>query len=196
MTKNPSACLVILAGGQSTRMGTDKAAINFDGQRLIDIIIGRFSSKAERIFLSARKDYETGFEVILDDPDTPDGPVGAIFSVAAMLRKVRPELIGFVTIPVDAPFAPPDLIERLTASGTCTVAQDLQRIHPTFAYWRCDIVNSVRDKHDHGERSPSLHWLARQCAAELETWTDEKLFLNINRPDDLLVAERHKKAGA
>ncbi|MEH6828787.1 molybdenum cofactor guanylyltransferase [Parasphingorhabdus sp.] len=194
MIQTPPSSLVILAGGQSTRMGTDKAVILFEGQRLIDILIGRFADKAGRILLSARQDYGTGLAIISDDPDAPAGPVGAIFSVAARLRDLGIE--GFVTVPVDAPFAPLDLIERLSASGACAVAEDGQRIHPTFAYWRCAIVNAVRGTHEAGERAPSLQWLARQCGAESVAWTDPKLFININRPDDLLAAAAMKKAGA
>jgi molybdopterin-guanine dinucleotide biosynthesis protein A len=194
MIKTPPSCLVILAGGQSTRMGTDKAVILFEGQRLIDSLIGRFADQAGRILLSARQDYGTGLAVISDDPDAPAGPVGAIFSVAARLLDLGIE--GFVTVPVDAPFAPLDLIERLSASGACAVAEDGQRIHPTFAYWRCDVVHAVRATHDPGERAPSLQWLARQCGAESVTWANENVFININRPEDLLSAAAMKKAGA
>jgi len=196
MTSRPAPCLVILAGGQSSRMGTDKAVLEFDGERLIDILIRRFATKAERIILSARDDYGSGLEYISDDPGAPGGPVGAIFSVAARLQAMQPEAEGFVTVPVDAPFAPPDLIERLSASGACAVAEDEQRIHPTFAYWRCDVVNAVRGTHDPGERAPSLQWLARQCGAETVRWPDPKPFININRPEDLMAAAAMKKAGA
>lgn len=193
MSANPTACLVILAGGLSTRMGADKAVIRLDGERLIDILIRRMAGKSERIMLSAREDYATGLATIPDDPRAPDGPVGAIFSLADRLQKM--EIDDFVTVPVDAPFAPPDLIERLSVSGDCAVAEDGQRIHPTFAYWRCAVVNAVRGTHDQGERAPSLHWLVRQCGAVTVTWPDERLFMNINRPADLAAAAAIKKAG-
>tara|TARA_R110000824_G_scaffold252106_2_gene440819 strand:- start:16875 stop:17465 length:591 start_codon:yes stop_codon:yes gene_type:complete len=195
MINNPSVCLVILAGGQSTRMGTDKAVIDFDGRRLIDILISRYPTIADPIILSARQAYDTGLPVISDDPEAPDGPVGAIFSVAARLQRHEPQIAGFVTVPVDAPYAPADLIERLCASGSCAVAQDQQRLHPTFAYWRCDIVNRIRDAYEPGERAPSLRWLADKTDAKTVTWSDEGLFLNINWPEDLVAAERRKKAG-
>jgi molybdopterin-guanine dinucleotide biosynthesis protein A len=191
MNKDPALWLVILAGGQSTRMGTDKATVELEGQRLIDILIGRFADKAGRILLSAREDYHTGLEFISDDPDAPGGPVGGIFSVAARLRDIG----GFVTVPVDAPYAPADLIERLAASGGCAVAGHGERIHPTFAYWRCDAVNRVRDSHEPVERAPSLQWLARQCGAATVRWPDPAPFVNINRPEDLRAAAA-KKAGA
>lgn len=196
MIKTPSSCLVILAGGQSTRMGSDKAVISFEGRRLIDILIGRYAGKAERILLSAREDYGTGLAIISDDPDAPDGPVGGIFSVAAGLQDMQPGIDGFVTVPVDAPHAPVDLIERLSASGRCAVAQDHQRLHPTFAYWRCDSVNAVRSTYEPAGRAPSLQWLSRQCNAISVTWPDDQPFININRPEDLIAATDAKKAGA
>ncbi|WP_417613975.1 molybdenum cofactor guanylyltransferase [Parasphingorhabdus sp.] len=196
MTSSAGACLVILAGGESRRMGTDKAVIEFHGERLIDILIRRFSTKAEHIFLSAKQEYGTGLPIIPDDPDAPGGPVGAIFTVSAKLLEMRTDVAGFVTVPVDAPFAPEDLIQRLSADGRCAVAQDPERMHPTFAYWRCDVVNAVRATHDHGDRSPSLQWLVRQCASESVTWTDPARFINVNRPEDLAAAMAIKKAGA
>ncbi len=196
MTTDPFTCLVILAGGQSTRMGTDKAVMKLGGRRMIDILIERFSTKADHLFLSASQDYGTGLPLISDNPDFPGGPVGGIFSLAARLPEVQPGLSGFATVPVDAPHAPADLVERLSASGACAVAQDEQRIHPTFAYWRCDIINRISANHDPGERAPSLQWLARQSAAQAVTWSDETLFMNINRPEDLAAAEHDKTAGA
>ena len=196
MINDPSTCLVILAGGQSRRMGSDKATIRFGEHRLIDILIDRFADKAEQVFLSASQDYDTGLTTIPDDPAFPDGPVGGIFSVTSALQKVRPAITGFVTVPVDAPYAPVDLIERLSTSGTCAVAGDQHRIHPTFAYWRCDVVDGIRTTHDHGDKAPSLHWLAEQSLATTMVWSDERLFLNINRPQDLIDAEQAKTAGA
>lgn len=196
MTSRPAACLVILAGGQSSRMGSDKAVIEFEDERLIDRLIGRFATKTDRIVLSARDDYGTGLGIISDDPGMPDGPVGAILSVAARLQNGQAGMDGFVTVPVDAPFAPADLIERLSASGGCAVAGDHQRIHPTFAYWRCDIVDTVRATLKPGERAPSLQWLAEQCGAETVHWPDPGPFMNINRPEDLITAAAMQKAGA
>ncbi len=189
MNDNPPICLIILAGGMSRRMGREKATIQLDGQRLIDRAIARYQPSVDRIWLSAPDDFHTGLDIISDDPDMPGGPVGAIFTIAAQLPILCPEATGFVTIPVDAPFAPDDIISRLSSVSGCSVAQGPRRLHPVFGYWRCDIVNSVRGTHDVGERSPSLHWLVRQCDAKLVTWHDEDAFININTPEDLAAAE-------
>lgn len=189
MNDNPPTCLIILAGGLSRRMGQEKATIKLGGQRLIDRAVARYQPSVDRIWLSASTDFDTGLDIITDDPDAPGGPVGAIFTIAAHLPLLCPEATGFVTVPVDAPFAPDDLMTRLIAVPGCSVAQGPKRLHPVFGYWRCDIVNSVRGTHEIGEQSPSLHWLVRQCDAQLVTWHDEGAFMNINTPEDLIAAE-------
>lgn len=196
MTSAVATCLVILAGGQSSRMGSDKALLEFDGERLVERLIRRFATKADRIILSGAEDYGTGLEVISDDLNAPNGPVGAIFTLAARLQDRRTGIERFVTVPVDAPFAPADLIERLSASDGCAVASDPERIHPTFAHWRCAMVSGVRTTLQPGDRAPSLQWLAAQCRAEAVRWRNADQFMNINRPADLTKAMAMKKAGA
>lgn len=196
MNDNPPVCLVILAGGQSLRMGQDKATIRLDGARLIDRAIARYQSSADRIWLSAASDFGTGIDIISDDPDMPGGPVGAIFTIAAHLPILCPEAVGFVTIPVDAPFAPDDLIPRLSAVPGCSVAQSPRQLHPVFGYWRCDIIRDVSETYRNNKQTESLHqpapslqWLVRQCNSQLVSWPDEQAFMNINTPEDLALAE-------
>lgn len=189
MNDNPPTCLIILAGGQSRRMGKEKATIMLGDQRLIDRAVARYQPSVDHIWLSASSDFGTGLDIISDDPDAPGGPVGAIFTIAAHLPILCPEATGFITIPVDAPFAPDDLLSRLIAVPDCSVAQGPKRLHPVFGYWRCDIINSIRETHELGEQAPSLHWLVRQSNAELITWHDEHAFMNINTPEDLVAAE-------
>ncbi len=190
-------CLVILAGGQSSRMGQEKAILKLGDSRLVDIAIKRFEPQTDKVYLSSSTDLGTRLDFIPDNPEFPAGPVGAIYSIAAVLPNIRPRAAGFVTVPVDAPFAPDDLITRLQNSSQCTVASDSDRLHPVFAYWRCDIVNAVRKAHDLGGTAPSLHWLARQCNSMVVQWPDTGAFSNINTPDDLIRAEKQtKKADA
>ena len=190
MNDNPTSCLVILAGGQSRRMGQDKATISLGGERMIDRVIARYETSVDRIILSSPHDFGTGLDFIADDPNAPGGPVGAIFTLATAIAGRYPDVPGFFTAPVDAPFAPIDLITRMDAPQSCAVASGPDRLHPTFARWDCDIVNTVRNTHNIENAAPSLQWLARQCDAAIVEWTDEQCFMNINTPEDLQVAEK------
>ncbi|WP_430428326.1 molybdenum cofactor guanylyltransferase [Parasphingorhabdus sp.] len=197
MHDNRPPILVILAGGQSARMGSDKALITFGDMRLIDHQIHKYAGIADHILLSAKDDLGTGLTHIADDPDMPKGPVGGIYSIAAKLVDLHPSAAGFLTIPVDAPFISTELLGKLAEQTDTCLAQCDDQLHPTIAYWRSDIVNTIRKTHDLGERSPSLRWLARQCGAESLVWPDPDSFTNINTPEDLVAAAtRIKKAGA
>ena len=169
-------------------MGRDKATIEFQGERLVDRLINRFRTNTDRLFLSARHDYNTGIAFITDDPDTPAGPVGGIFSIAGFLAEHHPDVQNFITVPVDAPFAPNDLAERLSSHSRCMVSSTADRLQPAFALWQCSVVSAVRHTHDMGSKAPSLHWLARQCDADIVEWGDPKPFINMNTPEDLQKA--------
>lgn len=177
--------LVILAGGQSRRMGRDKAKVQIHGKRMIDHMIDRFAHHQIPIILSATQDYGSGLQHIADNPDNPAGPVGAIFTLSDYFSQHGSQLSGFYTVPVDAPHAPIDLLERLKSPDTCTVAASENQLHPVFAYWKCSIVEAVRHSYEPDSKTPSLHWLARQCRSEIIEWDDNRGFTNINTPEDL-----------
>lgn len=107
--------LVILCGGLSTRMHSDKAFLPFGDATLIDYQIRRFSPYFSKIYLSVpkREERPIDYETVCGCPAIEDiysriGPAGGLHSV---LKQV-PEDIVFFT-PVDAPFTDPALAAEL-----------------------------------------------------------------------------------
>lgn len=180
--------LVILAGGKSQRMGVDKATMLLGGSRLIDLLITKYRGTVDRIILSAASDLGTGLSYIADEADGPDGPVGAIFSIARQLPLISASYRGFATIPVDAPFTPIALVDQLAAASQATISSDGQRWHPTFAHWRCDEINDIARRSDVSGQSASLKWLAEMAQAQILEWPDRDSFTNINQPEDANAA--------
>lgn len=173
---------VILAGGQSRRMGSDKAVIQFRGKRLIDHVIKRLARQTEQVVLSAAQDYGTGLRTI-GDAQTFQGPVAGLFGVVDWLVANEPACKGFLTVPVDGPFLPPDLAQKLTAqTDASAMAQDETGTHPTFAYWTVSALKLARPSLPH---APSLHHLANIVGAGPVTWPGSQNFINLNTPDDL-----------
>src|SRR2546428_9892635 len=90
---------VLLAGGQSTRMGRDKAGIVLDGiplwQRQFEILR---ELRPHEIFISGppRKEW-SGLEVVADE--TPDA--GPLAGLVASLRRCRSPLL--LVLAVDLP---------------------------------------------------------------------------------------------
>ncbi len=193
--------LVILAGGQSRRMGTlDKAEFVLSGKRLIDHVVDRAQQATNaEIILSAPKPYNTGLTFVPDYPAfavnnpnispqaRPRGPVAGIMSMAHYLSRERPGLKGFVCLPVDAPLFPDDLITRLTADPNPKIVKSPFGFQPTFSYW--DIATLLSVINQPGQTSLkalSLKALAQLCQARPVIYEDDSLFANINTLADAM----------
>jgi len=102
----------VLAGGQSTRMGTDKALLELNGKTLIAHAIEKLSGFEEIIISAADpNDYAfTGIRVVPDDQPGL-GPLGGFISV---LKAIDSEYVCFR--PVDAPLIPAKLHTLLLES--------------------------------------------------------------------------------
>lgn len=74
---------LVLAGGRSTRMGHDKAALQFDGREQLTRALDLLAPLVARCFVSVRPDQRAdplraGYPQILDRPDGPTGPLAGI----------------------------------------------------------------------------------------------------------------------
>jgi len=172
---------IILAGGEARRMGgQDKGLIMLGGQRLIDLVVERLSVQVDRVILSGAHDYGLGLDVLPDLDDGPKGPSAALF---AAVRKY-PSLDGFLTVPVDGPFFPAHLYERL-AGDTSAIAAGPDRDHPTFAYWNTAALRQLFSG------SKSKNWPLMEITESLNArrvkFRAESYFMNFNSPADLDV---------
>lgn len=182
---------VILAGGKSERMGRDKALVRIGGERMIDRVVARLRPQADRLLISGPTDYGLGIEFVKDAEDAPQGPAGGVLSVARVLTAEQSDALGFAIAPVDAPFLPRDLLERLSGVRGCAVASDGARLHPTFAWWTLEALRRVGAAFRSG--SPSLMRLAELLAAHAVVFPAEAL-VNLNTPVDLARAGQSNEA--
>src|SRR5216684_3876737 len=100
----------ILAGGKSTRMGTDKAFVTLSGRSLLDrmLDLGQSVTRDVRIIGNAQKFSQ--FAPTVEDVFQDCGPLGGIH---AALRASSTELN--VILAVDLPFVSPALLQYLIA---------------------------------------------------------------------------------
>lgn len=88
-----SQALVILCGGDSSRMGTDKALLPFGDECLLEYMVHKFAPHFDRIYLSVNQRGDYG-HLDLDVTEIPDiylnaGPIGAILSSLTMIVENR-----------------------------------------------------------------------------------------------------------
>lgn len=108
--------LVILCGGSSTRMGTDKALLPFGDSCLIEYLVQKFEPHFSNIYLSVKRkgDYAHLNLPVTEIADIyPNaGPMSGIFSGLSMMNE---DAAFFMS--VDTPFMEPEtgmaLLENL-----------------------------------------------------------------------------------
>ena len=182
--------LVVLAGGRGSRMGgADKALLPLAGRPLLAHVLARLAHDGPRA-ISANGDPARfaafGLPVLADTrPDFP-GPLAGI--LAAMAWSPTPDV---VTVPVDAPFLPPDLVARLCAGrgrAAIAMAASAGRTHPVAALWPTWLRAELAAALDAGQGQVRA-FAMRFGVATVDFPTDARdPFVNLNTPADLAAA--------
>jgi len=103
---------IILTGGASRRMGADKAALDWDGQRAVDRVAALAAAAGAVRVLTAGRDH--GLEHV-DDPTPGAGPVGGVLAGARALAAHG--LARALVLAVDAPTVTVDDLAPLLAAA-------------------------------------------------------------------------------
>lgn len=99
---------IILAGGDSRRMGQDKASLLLGGQTLLELVSASMSQLFPRVLVSVRQPrIETGLPQVCDE--VRDG--GPLAGLAAALRQAETPWVFAVAC--DMPFVVPEVVEYL-----------------------------------------------------------------------------------
>jgi molybdopterin-guanine dinucleotide biosynthesis protein A len=175
--------IAILAGGKSTRFNRlDKASIKLGHKRLIDHILDKFSVGTQEVIISGTTSYETGLTIIPDDPKF-NGPAAGLSALAKYFNASD----TFITVPLDTPFLPVDLLPRLTEMGPTSVAKTDDGLHPTIGIWAPTTLDTYFAKLEAGA-NPSLHKVAEECLSKHVEFSNAVEFMNINDDRDLALA--------
>lgn len=168
----------VLAGGQSTRFGTDKAVALWRGRPLIDHASAALARHCDAIIVCGRPDA-SGF-MIADRPAADMGPLGGLN--AALHYAMEHGFGRVVTCGCDTPVLPEGLISQLAGWQEPRFVVDL----PVIGGWPSDLA-------------PLLDaWLARSEDRSMRGWA--KLIgalpitappiANVNTPDDLATLDK------
>lgn len=191
---------VVLAGGRSSRFGTDKAEAMLQGMSLLDRVCESAGPQVEKLLVNRNDSGRPGkicrFECL---PDEFPGE-GPLAGVLAGLARARADGYAFLaTFPCDAPFFPRNAVSLLhgglAASGAdISVAKHNGVEHYASALWRVSCAPVLSNAFAGGLRSirGALN-LFSTIAVEFPAEGDGPggdTFFNINKAENIVRAEQ------
>jgi molybdopterin-guanine dinucleotide biosynthesis protein A len=190
--------LVIQAGGESRRMGQNKALMPFLGRQLIQRVIERVSAFGDEILITTNQPADFAFLGLPCIPDVYPGQ-GALSGLYTALKAARYPLVGVVAC--DMPFASLELLKAerqvvLTQGFDGVVPQSVEGYEPFHAVYRRETcLPAVQNALDMGQKR-LISWFP---AVRLTFFTPEQVlqadptglaFSNLNTPEELQAAEK------
>ncbi len=184
---------VILAGGRGQRMGgVDKGLMPLAGKPMVAHALAALRPQVATIMINANRNldqYATlGCQVTADAIGDYYGPLAGMASAMELAATKY-----VLTVPCDSPLMANDLAARLyqalnQGNAEISVAHDGERLHPVFALLQCDLLPSLREYLQRGERKID-HWFARHKLAIAYFADEPETFVNVNNPQERATVE-------
>jgi molybdopterin-guanine dinucleotide biosynthesis protein A len=178
---------VLLAGGRSSRMGSDKALLVLDGRTLLDRTVDALASAADDVVVVGRRSGDVRGVRFVED-ETPElGPLGGLCTGlhAAAHRHV-------LCVGCDMPFLNADLLRRLVSllgEHDAAVPRVCGKTHPLHAVYTGDCAAAAKRQIESGDlrlrallAKLRVRWVEE---SEIEaTDPERRSLLNVNTPED------------
>ena len=181
---------IILAGGQSRRMGRDKALITFEGKPIIAHVIDTLRELSDDVLVvSNRSEVYASFGArVVPDADPPSGPLGGI---SVGLAAAQHDLA--IVVACDMPFLNTQLLRSLVERAVnvdAVVPLTGDRFEPLHAVYRRACLAAIERHLADGDRRVISFFDEVRVKAVLETdWRlldpTGRSLANLNTPDDL-----------
>jgi molybdenum cofactor guanylyltransferase len=199
VTGRPPITGAILAGGRSSRLGTNKALVTLGGRPIIRRVLSALTAALPETMIIAA---DPGVYAELGVPVLPDrqagaGPLGGVYT--ALLESRNPHVF---CIACDMPFAHPAVIAALAARAAeadVVVPESATGLEPLHAVYARDCLPVLAALLASGERRvTALFARVRVCrvpAADLLALDPSgRAFDNVNTPEELARARAHLAA--
>lgn len=178
-----SLAVVILAGGQSQRMGVkNKALVLFQDKPFIQHVIDQMKLQTNNIYINTHRNQDDFINyklpMIDDEFENQEGP---LVGMLTCLKKINMDWIQFV--PCDTPFLPLDLINQLKKGikidhALVAVPKTEDGLQSTCCLCHSSTLENLILFFNHGGRKIE-DWI-RQLPFSIVDFKDKKKFLNFN----------------
>lgn len=183
---------LILAGGRGTRIGgITKADLTLGHSTLLAQVQARLEPQVVAIAVSSNGPITTNLPVITDATRDHLGPLAGV--LAGLDWAASQGGTHIVTVAVDTPFFPCDLVPRLLMAGQThpngfAIASTSDGLHGAFGIWATVLRSDLATFLDQGKRKARSFAQAQAAATAIFPDTTPPSFFNINTPEDLAAA--------
>jgi molybdopterin-guanine dinucleotide biosynthesis protein A len=190
----PNVTAFILAGGKSTRMGADKAFVEYGGRTLLARALDLARSVTSEVRIVGSAEKFALFAPVVEDMFCDCGPLGGIH---AALRASRTELN--VMLAVDMPFVSWAFLQYLISQAgsapeaAVVIPRGNGNWQPLCAIYRREFASGAEDALRAGRNriDPLFNVVRTRVIAEEElegAGFSTALFRNVNTPEELSKA--------
>ncbi len=194
--------VAIQAGGQSSRMGEDKALKPFLGKPLIQRVIERLSPIADELIVTTNRSADYAFLNVRLIPDLKPGR-GALGGLYTAIASATSPFVAIAAC--DMPFASKNFFEGATSlmvekDADVVIAKTAEGYEPLHALYRRETCMPAIEAAIASDLWKVTAWFPQ---VKVYTLTPDEIklfdpsglcFWNVNTPEDFLEAE--KKANA
>jgi molybdenum cofactor guanylyltransferase len=192
------------AGGGSSRFGSDKALAKLAGKTMIQRTADLLASVCDEVTIVATAaKYENLPWPLIEDRWPGQGPLGGILTALLSIHDLAAHsgTRSFALIvSCDMPFLTQEFLSFLwyrasQSQAQVVVPESRNGLEPLCACWRVDAVRAAHGAFDSGIRkvTEAMKHLTMEVLDE-SSWkrfdTDNRLFWNMNKPEDYQEARR------
>ena len=196
---------VILAGGNARRLGgKGKAFINLSGVPLINLVLNKFEPQVKQVAINTRNkdDFSSYSYPLIEDPINEiggSGPLAGISSAIKWAKEFTKATSHVVTVPVDAPLIPSDLVNRLELEleinkSDIIFASSNNNIYPVIGLWSLSLDKKLDKALNSGVRKIDAFTASFDVSIVDWSYKDINPFFNINTNEDIRLAENYIKS--
>ena len=187
---------LILAGGRSSRFGSDKAAALLRGRSFLHIAALRLQGRCAQLAVSARPGSVSeemalrfGLTVLADREGDAAGPLAGIHAGLAWAQGLGAEALA--VRPIDTPLIPEDTLDhlqRVLGDAPAAYCATDDGPEPLCSLWTLAALPML-DEALAGERHPGVYRFLDSLGAAVFHAPNAGLFANVNTPEELAAAE-------